>query len=363
VSAKEGVGSSTGATRKRVRLRGILLDGWPIVFPLAVCLIVGFWPQEVLSGRFPHHLPPYPVAWLATLFWVVLVVGIPVTYVYLVRARVQADASAADAARLSGQVTDLTAQVSALTTQAASATKAQKVSDLAANVMQQVFRDYNELRGQPEVALRRILWWFAVLAWTIDEQPEHVRYAANVMWFEPWSSAQPRTRDLLMFSDYPDDDLEGLLVLSPKFSTTRTKKAAIDDQIRAMALAVPTQAAIQRDGRGRILPGAPRAFFERTGAEVYSDARHMLGELKEGGFSERVTSELQAYLESAQGRLVRSLISVVLIPADGHRPSGVLNIHRNSPGILAGSEVPFVNATVPMRTLLSHALALAVKRG
>ena len=112
-----------------------------------------------------------------------------------------------------------------------------------------------------------------------------------------------------------------------------------------------------------MLPGAPRAFSERL-LDIYADT-HTLGQWcrEKGDFSESVCTQVDNYFRSQQS--VRSFVAVPLMQLRDTRPVAVLNIHRNSEGILrtrAGSDPEVLDQFSALLGPFSSTLLLLLAR-
>jgi hypothetical protein len=180
------------------------------------------------------------------------------------------------------------------------------------------------------------------LAHDFDGRPFGIVYAANIMLFEPAATLQnesERVRQRLRFAE-PEIDvaaLEGVLELRLDLSTTsEAADYGRDPSLQPLALPVPV-ATRSADGlRCRVLPGAPRAFCERT-LDLYVDTWTLGAWCREqGDFTESVCRQVEEYFRSQSN--VRSFVSFPLMQLRSQRPVGVLNIHRSKEGILRTSQ-------------------------
>ena len=196
-----------------------------------------------------------------------------------------------------------------------------------------------------EGAIRIVLFGVATLAQKFDAAAPDVVYASNIMLFRPADtlsgSEGENVRSFLKFSPAETDlqALRGVLVLKRKLSTTTAggTPPAADDSLIPLALPVPTEIRDQRTGRWKALPGAPMAF-STGGLEAYIDTL-TLGAWcrRDGDFPESTAAAIDEYFRSNRARFVRSFISIAIKPLQGDAV-GVLNIHRNQPGLLEEKE-------------------------
>lgn len=191
--------------------------------------------------------------------------------------------------------------------------------------------------------IRTVLEGVITLAKRFDESAEGVVYGANVMRYIP-TKDRPTTdveryAEALRFCppELSIQRLAGVLHVDPTFSasTSDNVSGAVDPDLPAFALPFPADVR-NGDGKWRILPGAPLAFHRaqcgEPGYDGYADT-HTLSEWcrTEGAFDPQVVEKLDQYFNSAP--LIRSFSSIAL-KAPNDQPQGVLNIHRNTVGVL-----------------------------
>jgi len=158
--------------------------------------------------------------------------------------------------------------------------------------------------------------------------------------------------------------LEGVLDLCVQLSTTtQAENYGPDTDLQPMALPVPMMKRSEDGRRSRVLPGAPRALSERL-LDIYADT-HTLGQwcLEKGDFSESVCTQVDNYFRSQQS--VRSFVAFPLMQLRDPRPVAVLNIHRNSEGILrtrAGSDPEVLDQFSALLGPFSSTLLLLLAR-
>lgn len=220
-----------------------------------------------------------------------------------------------------------------------------------------VLRDSVGTTEAVERAIRVVLDGVVTLAALFDGRPYGVTYAANIMLFQETSSLpEPdmvRLKERLKFLD-PEIDaraLYGVLDLQrPLSTTTGTREPEADGDLQPLALPIPASIRSGDGRRWRLLPGAPLAFV-RGSMELYTDTS-TLGEWCRtyGDFSGTVCGAVEAYFGSPTGMRIRSFVSFPLARA---REIGVVNIHRDQPGLLAEKEPAkqFWPLMHPFRTL------------
>jgi len=199
--------------------------------------------------------------------------------------------------------------------------------------------------GTAEAAIRIVLGGAAKLAKKFDGVPDEVIYAANIMLFTRADRLDDRRiaelKPSLRFAT-PETDLRalrGVLVIERELSTT-TRSGALgqpDGTILPLALGVPLEIRDEKSRKWRVLPGAPMAFC--TGRiEAYLDT-FTLGEWcrREGDFPASIANSIDDYFSSQRAEAVRSFISIPM-KASESVPIGILNIHRNRPGLLEEKE-------------------------
>jgi hypothetical protein len=196
-----------------------------------------------------------------------------------------------------------------------------------------------------EGAIRIVLFGVATLAQKFDAAAPDVVYAANIMLFRPAINLSgndgEKVRANLRFLPTETDlrALRGVLILERTLSTTTASGSppGADDSLTPLALPVPTEIRDQQTGRWKALPGAPMAF-STGGLEAYVDTL-TLGAWcrREGDFPESIAAGIDEYFRSNRAQSVRSFISIAIKPLRGDA-IGVLNIHRNQPGLLEEKE-------------------------
>jgi hypothetical protein len=213
-------------------------------------------------------------------------------------------------------------------------------------------------------ATRMILNSFAGLAKKFDSARPDSRYAANIMIFvragDLPDAAQRQALDKrLTFCD-PEwkglDRLHGALDVQRTLSAT-DDAADPDPGLIAFALPIP-QTVKTKDNRWRALPGAPIAFID--GFDVYFDTSGLADWCaRYGDFPQEVVRDLAGYFVREEGSWVKSFASVALRVGKSE-PFGVLNLHRNEPGIFREREPcqQFFSVTRPLLAMLADLVSL-----
>jgi hypothetical protein len=218
-----------------------------------------------------------------------------------------------------------------------------------------------------ERAIRVVLDGVVTLAALFDGRPYGVTYAANIMVFRDTRSL-PQTelstlKERLKFLD-PETDpraLHGVLDLELLLSTTTATpgEPEPDSDLQPLCLPIPTSIRSDDGRRWRLLPGAPLAF-ESGAMELYTDTS-TLGDWcrKYGDFSGTVCGAVETYFGSSSGMRIRSFVS---FPLSG---VGVVNIHRDQPGLLGEKEQArqFLPLMHPFRSLCLQLLKAREKAG
>lgn len=221
-------------------------------------------------------------------------------------------------------------------------------------------------------AIHAVLLGFAELASAFEVEPTEVPYAANVMLFLSAADLTDEQKDAvdtrLRFCE-PETSvrrLQGVLDLRCDLSArtgSTDPEHATDDTLQPFALAVPHahQHIVQTDQgeRSRVLPGGARAWVGRR-LEMYTEADDLLGWCeKTGAFGETVMQEIRDYFVGEGLPQVGSFLSSHLALTDDELPIGVVNIHRETPGILKNQKEAadlFINASRPLQLLLTRLL-------
>jgi hypothetical protein len=208
--------------------------------------------------------------------------------------------------------------------------------------VEQVRKGSSQSADAIEGAIRVVLDGIVTLAALFDGRPYGVTYAANIMLFEETRSLAQEELERLMerlrFREPVLDPcaLRGVLNLQLSLSTTTATTAAEpDENLQPLALPIPPSSRSEDGRRWRLLPGAPLAFVTGN-MELFTDTS-TLGEWcrKYGDFSPTVCAEVEAYFGSSTGMRIRSFLSFPLADAD---KIGVVNIHRDQPGLLGERE-------------------------
>lgn len=221
------------------------------------------------------------------------------------------------------------------------------------------------------LSVRVVLESIVSLVVKYDRAERGYIYAANVMVYRDIKSLKPsdleRVRDSIRFTEQGTalEHYAGVLELVPELSTTTAIEKAVPDPV-ATAFALPVPVASVRNNRDAILtdvlPGAPTAYFYNR-AVVFRDYSEMARVLDDvGDFTPSLKKKIETYFLSEAASHIGSFASVPLYPKGerseaGARPIGVLNIHRNGPGILAsGFSEMFVPLSTPFRGDLTQLL-------
>jgi hypothetical protein len=193
-------------------------------------------------------------------------------------------------------------------------------------------------------AIRIVLGSLARLAHNFDGRPSLITYASNIMLFRsPGSLSDTERTELRGRLRFVEREivlaaLDGVLDLRVDLSTTITDQGNKPDPgLVPLALPIPSDPR-SRDGlRSRVLPGAPKAFWERK-LDLYANTA-TLGKWcrTRGDFSESIAKEIDDYFGRDMGAHLHSFVSFPLGWPD-QRPVAVLNIHRNKEGILRATE-------------------------
>lgn len=230
-----------------------------------------------------------------------------------------------------------------------------------------------------ELVIRLALEAVALLARDFDRETHptsELRYAANLMEFRPQATisamVMPTLRPRLRFMDEGLSiySLRGVLVLRRALSAVaeaNEPEGRPDPLVEEIALPIPPKASERAPAvlpaetalRWRVLPGAPMAFTQGA-FEVYSDG----GEVVEwcnsrGDFPHPIITQIQQYFGRPAEHGVVSFASFPLyLSGAADRPIGVLNVHRNSSGLLRErrAAAQFAALLDPFRALIADLL-------
>lgn len=191
------------------------------------------------------------------------------------------------------------------------------------------------------------------------------RYAANIMLFKPIASIDfKKDKDLLKFTIGDRSDLIGALEMQNEWSVAIKigPDEAIetpDSQLASFSLPVPTVNSVMTAGRMRTLPGAPLAYV-LVKPVFYSDVSFLTSWMKEQQeFPQHVIEDVVSYFQSERGQLIKSFASFPI--RQGESCIGVVNIHRNKPGILRSNEneepKDFASLLIPFCSILFQILS------
>ncbi len=317
------------------------LDLAVIVLPVAIGAIVGKWPEDVAKAHLRLATSPGDVSWPATAFWC----GCGAAFVLAALNVIRNRAEASKAERLA-KARDYALGV-------------QPVVNSLVDLCREAIATYG--KQHPDAALRVLLDAIAQVAWFYDGKPA-ARYAANVMFYVPAERATENQFVRLSFWDGERTALRGMLDLQHEWSTAVGTTGARDAMLTPIALPIPKDE--RAGGKHRVLPGAPQAFIRRD-SDFKQDSADLVHWCKKyGAFSSRVRDELAQYLATPAGKTTRSLVSISIIhPSQAHGdPMGVLNIHRNIPGMLGENAASFILATRPIQAFIAELLAKKLAR-
>lgn len=230
-----------------------------------------------------------------------------------------------------------------------------------------------------DVAVRVVLDALTTLALRFDDGdhgPNDV-YAANIFMYRGIASLTDgefqALKSRLKFADkgLGREHYQGFLEIRKEFSTsTVTQEPDIDPVVPEIALAIPSELWVNVDMTrlSKILPGAPEALCG-AGSKAFLDTATLADWCeKNGDFQPSVINELRQYFgPDGAGKDVKSFVSFAIptyqhcgcnTPAKDYNGSiGVVNIHRNKPGMLHGQAIElFVPLTSPFCQLLSQLL-------
>jgi hypothetical protein len=224
-------------------------------------------------------------------------------------------------------------------------------------------------RAVVQETIRVILNGVATLAQKFDAESPVVVYAANVMHFIPASSLGPAQAEeilkRLIFNEVDREiaALQGVLDLDVELSTTTdTDKSERDSALIPMALPIPKQLWSSDGKRLRVLPGAPLAFCQGQ-LDGYEDTLRLGDWCRKEEISETVAQQVDRYFGGDTGKRVRSFISLPLRALDNNETIvGVMNIHRNKPGLLSGKAPAeqFEPLVGPFQAMVVHLLEILV---
>jgi hypothetical protein len=318
-----------------------VLDLSVIILPVAIAVIVGKWPEDVAKAHFRIAASLDAVSWPATAFWSACALAFVAAAINVGRTRLEAK-KAEDLALIRDHAIAL-----------------QPVVDSMTAVCRDAMAKYG--KPHPDAALRLMLDALAQVAWFYDGKPA-ARYASNVMLYVPAERADEGQFLRLSFWDGQRTELRGMLDLQRDWSTAMGTTAARDKMLTPLALPIPKEE--KRGGKHRVLPGAPQAFIRRD-SEFKQDSADLVRWCEEyGDFSPNVRDELKLYLATPAGKATRSLVSISIIhPSRAHGdPIGVVNIHRNLPGMLGKKAATFILATGPIQGFIAEILAKKLAR-
>ncbi len=196
-----------------------------------------------------------------------------------------------------------------------------------------------------ELAIRVVLDGVVALAYVFDGKPHNTRYAANIMCYKEIDKlTEPEIDDVASRIQFIEPgvnirELKGVLDLDPILSTTtETTDPLHDDDLRNFALPLPENYRSDNGERYRILPGAPMAF-ELNQMSIYPETNKLAHWCRENGdFSPSLCDTVEAYFSSDAAQKIKSFASMPLCGIGNYNKIGVLNIHRDTPGLLEEKE-------------------------
>ncbi len=202
---------------------------------------------------------------------------------------------------------------------------------------------------------RDLLSIAATLAEIYDGR-SNVRYAANIMMYIAATDTPPYLpsgiQPLLRFwpKEQKDDlkALKGVLVLSTDFTSYahafRAKSHLVDNEVDAVAFAIPKEPFNTRTKKWKVLPGAPRTFIgEGITGSVRRLKTHLVEDIGRGNYwsdlelSPECAKDLEHYYsDGGRGQSARSCCTFPLLNSDGTVTS-VMNIHCDNASWLNGT--------------------------
>jgi hypothetical protein len=200
-------------------------------------------------------------------------------------------------------------------------------------------------------AIRALLGAIATLAHVFDGRPDDCVYGVNLMTFRrtralSGEEAEALTARLLFCEPGTDvRQLEGVLELDTSLSTaTDAKDSEPDPNLKPIVLPIPlAENRIGENGKQKYLPGAPAVFItglsEKRAFEGYADTQ-TLGQWCSDHceFSPTVVRRFEQYFCKEMSAHIRSFASLSMAPPGEPSPTAVLNIHRDTPGVLRDRE-------------------------
>lgn len=348
-----------------------LFGGITAVVGVIAGVIAGIYPGEIKDSFLtPCLWKPCSVSWWATWFWI-LVAVFGVCFAGTQWAQIRANSRATHALQ------SLVTRIFTLPPEGFLA-QFQALFEPAAAISVATLLKANPVASKAEVekAIRFVLGNLATLARHFDGNPHDSVYSANIMLYRDRAQlkqqqAVDRIKGILRFTDVNDHvtSFPGVLELVQVFSTTTNAEDYSPDlSVPSLALPVPEQAdkIIYGKKKYKVLPGAPWAFKYRQYAS-FPTIETFINFCKEHcDFAAAVIEAIETYFASGDGSKVKSFASLRLIPptASGDKPTpvGIVNIHRDSEGILTGRGQTddggrtgahlFIPLTEPLRVLL-----------
>lgn len=319
-------------------------------------LLGALYPDEVKSA-FPFYWGRGPIAWHAAAFWAC---ALGATFLFFAGQRASEE-------RFDERTKDLERLIRSLPPSDFLFTF-KDIYRRCDNAFAEVLMAPAQVRTRAvvEKAIRIILSGVATLAQKFDAEPANVTYGANVMWFRARAaldvSEAKSVNEHLIFNepDRPISALRGVLDLDIELSTnTGIADSGPDRTLRPIALPIPEEIWSADGKRLRILPGAPVAFC--FGAlDGYRDTLLLGDWCREQEISETVAQRVDRYFGELRLQ-VRSFVSLPLQSLDDATSLvGVMNIHRNKPGLLS-SKAPaeqFEPLVAPFQAMVVHLFKL-----
>ena len=220
-----------------------------------------------------------------------------------------------------------------------------------------------------EQAIRNVLTFYARTAESYDGEAgeQGLTYHANVMRFSS-IPADEETRNALrermkFNADRDVSTLRGCLETVVVLSTSTSGEGEPDGALRSLCLPVPIEARrMGLEKPWRVLPGAPKAYCPEGGFhDVCLSVESMLRWCREQTeLPPDALREMELHFSAAESAGVQSFLSVRLPTRSESQPSsGVVNLHRQTPGILKNrleAAAMFVNVSYPFYVLLTRLL-------
>lgn len=219
-----------------------------------------------------------------------------------------------------------------------------------------------------DVIIRVVLNGLVTLAQGFDAEADRTVYAANLMLFharDPLPAEELEARRAAIPCDLGDINpalMSGYLAIERELSTTSELTSPDQDHdLPDIVLPIPRKpaAGFSAEDVAHLLPGATRAFIE-VRPEIIPSRKDAEDRLQEGGWSPRSRRRYLDVFDGPASARIQSFIAIPLVDRRTDTVIGVLNIHRNLPGMLAEKEPAdhFTRVTMPFQTMLVRLLAL-----